>query len=182
MEGQKKRQLPTSMMAISVFLEMCATEGVDQKFTYFFCIPLFIRKQQFIVLFSMYWSLASLHFFQNHFYYSASFRQQCSIPSTLFQPFSEELRREDHSTSPRSSDIYSTIIGPFYFIHFNIFFLPYKLQFVIISHPKHTLHTKFTTPCSPIHARRSPLAALHSHASNPHINFTVYRKAAECFV
>ena len=129
----------------------------------------------------MYWSSAFLHFFQKHFYYSATFRQQCSIPSTLSHAFSEELRHEDHATSPQSRDIYSTVIGPFYFIHFNIFFLPYKLRFLIISHPKHTLHTKFTAPCSPIyaphspihaprspiHARRSPLAALCSHASNP---------------
>ena len=115
----------------------------------------------------MYWSLAFLHFFQKHFYYSATFRQHSSIPSTLSHAFSVELRREDHATSPRSRDIYSTVIGPFYFIYFNIFFLPYKLRFLIISHPKYTLHTKFTDPCSPIYAPRSSLAALRSHASNP---------------
>ena len=93
--------------------------------------------------------------------------KQCSIPSILSHAFSEELRREDHATSPRSRDIYSTVIVPFYFIYFNMFFLPYELWLLIISHPKHTLHTNFTAPCSPIHARRSPLAALRSHVSNP---------------
>ena len=100
--------------------------------------------------------------------------KQCSIPSTLSHAFLEELRREDHATSPRSRDIYSTVIGPFYFIYFNMYFLPYELWLLIISHPKHTLHTNFTAPCSPIHAPcspihacRSPLAALRSHISNP---------------
>ena len=48
-----------------------------------------------------------------------------------------------------------------------MFFLPYELFLLIILHPKHTLHTNFTAACLPIHARRSPLAALRSHVSNP---------------
>ena len=54
-------------------MTMCAPEAVKQYFTYFFSIPLFIRKQQFSVLSSMYCSLASLHFFQKHFYYPKHF-------------------------------------------------------------------------------------------------------------
>ena len=122
----------------------------------------------------MYCSSAFLHFFQRHLYYSATFLLQCSIPSTLSHTLSLELRRGDHATSPRFQDIHSTVIGPFYFIHFNIFFLPHNLQFLQILHPRPTLHTKFTapyspiyTPRSPIHAHPSPLAALRSHASNP---------------
>ena len=122
----------------------------------------------------MYCSSAFLYFFQKHFYFSATFLLLCSVSSTLSHTLSLERRRRDHATSPRSQDIYSMVIGPFYFIHFNIFFLSYKLRFLRILHPKPTLHTKFTAPCSPIyaprspiHARRSPLVALCSHASNP---------------
>ena len=122
----------------------------------------------------MYCSSAFFQFFQKHFYFSATFLLLCSISSTLSYALSLELSRGDHATSPRSRDMYSTVIGPFYFIHFNIFFLLYKLRFLRTLHPKPTLHTKFTTPCSPIytpcspiHARRSPLVALCSHASDP---------------
>ena len=159
---------------------MCAPEAFNQRFTYFFSIPLFLRKQKVILLFNMYCSSAFPHFFQKHFYFSATFLLLCSISSTLSNALSLELRRGDHAPSPWSRDIYSTIIGPFYFIHFNIFFLPYKLRFLRILHPKPTLHTKFTAPCSPIYAPRSPihacrslLAALHSHASDPqHLKIT----------
>ena len=124
----------------------------------------------------MYCSSALPHFFQKHFYFSATFLLLCSISSTLSNALSLELRRGDHAPSPRSRDIYSTVIGPFYFIHFNIFFLPYKLRFLRILHSKPTLHSKFTAPCSPIyapcspiHAHRSPLTALCSHASDPRL-------------